>query len=119
MRQGCGAPTAVHGGAGCPARTWRLIHIKQQEECDMSKFVLKENCGNLFRNEDKSKETDRDYRGELNVKGREFWVSAWIKQGKRGKFMSLAIQAKDAARKPEQGGARPSLRAEFDDEIPF
>jgi hypothetical protein len=85
----------------------------------VSKFVLKENCGSLFRNEDKTKETDRDYRGELNVEGRESWVSAWIKQGKRGKFMSLAIQAKDAARKPESGGARPSVKDELDDFIPF
>jgi hypothetical protein len=96
----------------------RPIHVSQHEEDTMSRFVLKENCGNLFRNEDKSKETDRDYRGELNVEGREFWVSAWIKQGKRGKFMSLAIQAKDAARKPEQGAAKP-IGDDLDDLVPF
>jgi hypothetical protein len=48
----------------------------------MTKFVLRENSGNLFK-ADKNTPEDRDYRGELNVEGREFWVSAWIKQERK------------------------------------
>jgi hypothetical protein len=85
----------------------------------MPKFVLRENSGNLFKAADKDKPEDRDYRGELNVDGREFWVSAWIKQGKHGKFMSLAVKPKDAVRKPETSDTKPSVREDLNDEIPF
>ena len=85
----------------------------------MSKFELRENAGNLFRNEEKSKDTDRDYRGEVNIEGRLFWVSGWIKDGKRGKFLSLSVKPKDETRNVGPGGARPSLKDDLDDEISF
>jgi hypothetical protein len=84
----------------------------------MTKFVLRENSGNLFRNEDKSWETDRDYRGELNVGGQLYWLSAWVKQGKAGKFLSISIKTKDAARKPEQAAVK-SIDDDLSDAIPF
>jgi hypothetical protein len=30
------------------------------------------------------------------VDGNEYWLSAWIKEGKTGKFMGLAVSPKDA-----------------------
>ena len=85
----------------------------------MSKFVLRENSGNLFKNTDTDHDTDRDYRGELNVEGREFWVSDWVKNGKKGKFLSLAVKLKEQARRTGPGGARSSLKDGLEDEIPF
>ncbi len=87
----------------------------------MSKFVLKPGFGQIFRNTDKSKDTDRDYKGEAHIEGfGEVWISGWRKTTKTGDpFLSLSIKAKDAARKPESGGARPSTRDDLADEIPF
>jgi len=38
-------------------------------------FELKPNRGSLFKNEDKADDKDRDYSGQINVEGREFWIS--------------------------------------------
>jgi hypothetical protein len=57
------------------------------------------NSGALFKNDKQGNENWADYKGSININGAEFWVSAWIKQGKSGKFMSLAVKPKDAAAK--------------------
>ena len=61
------------------------------------------NSGALFKNDKKGNEKRPDYNGSLNVNGEEFWVSAWVKVGKKSgeKFMSLSIQEKDSY-KPAQ-----------------
>jgi len=50
------------------------------------------NTGAIFKNE-KTKETQPDYKGKLNVQGKDFDVSGWIRTSKDGKsFLSLKIQ---------------------------
>ena len=51
----------------------------------------RKDSGVLFKNDRKEKETHPDYKGKINCGGTERWLSAWIKEGKSGKFMSLAI----------------------------
>jgi uncharacterized protein (DUF736 family) len=79
------------------------------------------NRGALFRNDDKMEEKHPDYRGNINVDGTEYWLSAWIKTSKKNgmKYMSLSVKLKNAdTTKPKNagGGARPQ---DFDDDIPF
>ena len=57
-----------------------------------------DNSGIMFRNDDKSGERDRDYKGECIINGAEFWMSGWIKTGARGKFMTFSFKPKDAAK---------------------
>lgn len=91
------------------------------------------NRGVLFKN-DRKEAGDRkpEYTGSLNVDGVEFFLDAWLKDGKSGKFMSVSVKRKD---KQPQGTA-PAPRApvaaprqapaaggsgfdDFDDSIPF
>jgi len=74
-----------------------LIVVRQQhkENADMA-FQQKPNRGSLFKNDEKCKEEDRDYAGSINIEGREFWLSGWLSETKKGsKYLSLAVKPKD------------------------
>ena len=75
------------------------------------------NRGALFKNDRKEKDSHPDYKGSINVNGQEFWVSSWIKEGAKGKFMSLSVTPKE-----EAGPVKSKPKASFDDidsDIPF
>ena len=54
------------------------------------------NSGYLFKNDKKETEKHPHYKGNITVDGQEYWISAWIKDGKNGKFMGLAVSPRDA-----------------------
>lgn len=62
-----------------------------------------DNSGALFKNDRKTNANQPDYKGSAQIDGRDYWLSAWIKQGKQQKFMSLAFTLKDIER--PTGGA--------------
>lgn len=69
-------------------------------------FELKDGQGSLFKN-DKKKDNPKapDYRGEVNICGNLLSISAWIKEGRKGKFMSLSFQPKrDRQQQPAAAG---------------
>lgn len=86
----------------------------------MSKQYDNTNSGTLFKNDTEGKsENFPPYGGSLNVDGKDYWVSAWVKEGKSGKFFSLAIKPKEARgdAKPQQ--SRQPEPAFLDDDIGF
>ena len=75
----------------------------------------KDNSGVLFKNDKKDTEKHPDYKGNIMVDGQEYWLSAWIKEGKMGKFMGLAVSPRDA----QPPASKPLPKNLDDDSIPF
>jgi hypothetical protein len=59
------------------------------------------NSGMLARNDKKETEKHPDFKGSINVDGVEYWLSAWVREGKEGgkmagrKFFSLSVSPKE------------------------
>ena len=84
-------------------------------------YELKEGSGSLFKNSRKEKDTHPDYAGSIMVNGKEHWLSGWIKEGKNGKFFSLAIGKEKAPKDnfaPKGNDEMPKNTID-DDSIPF
>lgn len=94
------------------------------------------NSGALFPNDRKTKQSHPDYKGTMtDADGQEFWISAWVKQGKKGEFLSLAFEKKEdrpadgprtLGNKAAQSTPKPSTTnfqrrepADLDDDLPF
>jgi hypothetical protein len=76
-------------------------------------FQHRELSGSLFKNDRKEQPNHPDYRGDCLIGGQQYWVSGWIKDGARGKWMSLAFTSK-GAKTPQT--PTPSFD---EDDIPF
>ena len=55
------------------------------------------NKGILFVNDRKEEDSHPDYKGSININGREYWLSGWKKSTKKGPALGLAV-------KPKEGG---------------
>lgn len=76
-----------------------------------------ENRGTLYRNENKKEENHPDYSGSLNVGGKDYWLSGWVKESKKDgkKFFSLSIKQKAK----ENPHAKKQVEDDMNDQIPF
>jgi hypothetical protein len=77
-------------------------------------YEQRDNSGILFRNDKKTRDTDRDYAGNATIAGVEYWISSWIKEGRNGKFMTFSFKPKDESKTAASGA-----RVDFSDEVPF
>ena len=75
----------------------------------------RDNSGVLFKSDKIENERSPQYKGNITVDGKDYWISAWIKEGKSGKFMGLALSPKEQQRPSERSKA-----TNFDDsDLPF
>ena len=86
-------------------------------------YEQKDNSGSIFVNERKQNDKQPDRTGTAMIDGKEYYVSGWLKNGKRGPWLSLAFKPKEEARAPRREAA-PAATAErwsdtLDDDLPF
>lgn len=76
------------------------------------------NRGMLAKNQNKQSDNHPDYSGTINVDGKDFWLSGWLKTSKAGsKYFSLAVKPKEAKKEVKKLQAKqPEM---IDDDIPW
>ena len=95
-------------------------------------YEQRDNSGTFFVNDRKQKESDRDFKGSIQVDGKDYWLSIWNKNGSKGEFWSIALTLKEEnsgnsqARPITQGTSSlskksaPKTNAELlDEDLPF
>jgi hypothetical protein len=75
-------------------------------------FIPKDNSGSLFRNDQKKHDKSPDYSGTIMIAGTEKRISAWLREGKKGKYLSLQISEMQA-----RSSSESSQKSE--DDLPF
>lgn len=81
----------------------------------MAKFEQRDNSGTLFRNDRRQNDKQPEYSGDGVINGVPMWISAWVKEGKNGKFFSMAFKPKE-----ERQPKREQYRSESSgDDVPF
>jgi hypothetical protein len=73
--------------------------------------------GILFKNDKGDNPRRPDYTGNITVNGEMFRLAGWVKQGKKGSFLGLAV-SEPRNQQAEQKAPEPTLD-DFDDDIPF
>lgn len=77
-----------------------------------------DNSGTLSRNKDKKEPNHADHRGSCMIEGKEYWINAWVKEGKYGKFFSLSFREKQP--RNDGGGQQSNQQQEdYSSDIPF
>ena len=78
----------------------------------------KENSGAIFKNNYKKAETHPDYKGKMNVDGKDKEVALWVRETKNGeKFFSMAISEPYKPQPMEHQDLQPTQGQ--DDDLPF
>jgi hypothetical protein len=81
-------------------------------------YEAKPGTFSLFKNQNKLKDTHPDYSGDgKDFDGNEIYVSAWLKDGKNGKFMSCSFKPKEAKQPAKQSPVMS--HDDLNDSIPF
>lgn len=85
----------------------------------------RELSGALFRNDRRREgKNDSEYQGSCTINGVQYWMNAWVKEGAKGKFFSVAFKQKDpgayvpAAPAKKPASVQPDYTPEGD-EPPF
>ena len=84
------------------------------------------NTGILTRNMECDESRNQpQYRGSMNVDGVEYWISAWVQEGKKGsklegqKYFSMKYEPKQQQQPSAHQQAKANAFQPQDDDIPF
>ena len=84
------------------------------------------NSGMMARNENRKTDKHPEFSGSVNVEGTDYWLSAWVNEGRLGgkmegkKYFSIKLSRKEGY-STTAGTARPDAGRfdNMDDDIPF
>jgi hypothetical protein len=84
-------------------------------------YTPKPNSGSLFKNTRKASESHPDYTGSIMLEsGKEHYLSAWVKEGAKGKFFSISIGKVKEPVGFKAAGSDELPKVQFDDsDVPF
>lgn len=87
-------------------------------------FEQRDNSGILGKNGRREKDTHPTHTGQCTIDEKQYWISAWVKDGRDGsRFFSLAFKPKmerDYQGAPANPPAQTGAHADgFDDSVPF
>lgn len=91
----------------------------------MSDYTPNLNKGTMHNNKYKKKDTDPDYRGQINVDGVVKELSGWVNTDKNGsKYLNIAVKEPYVkpdvqAPAPQQQPPAVASTPDLDDKIPF
>lgn len=77
------------------------------------------NRGQIWGNKEKQKDSQPDFKGTINVEGREYWLSAWKRKPDahpNAPSLSFSVQAKEEQQPVQQPVQQGDV---MDDSIPF
>lgn len=77
------------------------------------------NSGALFRNDRRETDKQPEYTGRAEVDGVDYWISAWVNEGRKGKFFSIKFKPvdddrDDRGRSRDRDDDRPARRRDPD-----
>lgn len=90
----------------------------------MSEQKKYDNSGILFNNDKKTVGSNQaDRQGSATINGVDYWVSGWVKEGNKGRFLTLSFKLKedkqDAPAKNNRDAFKAAAATDFESDIPF
>lgn len=79
-------------------------------------YTLREGQGSLFKNDNKKTDKHPNARGEILIEGVLYEISAWTKEGAKGKFQSLQAKRKEM-NAPRREAPKPERTSYGDDDF--
>lgn len=73
----------------------------------------KDNGGYLFRNKNKASDKQPDYRGKINVNGKEMLISGWIRMQEGEEMISLSLTDPSTLPPKAAGAGAPAAAGAF------
>ena len=76
----------------------------------------------VFKNDKGDNAKRPDYTGTINIEGKEYSLSMWIKEGKKGKFMAGPVEPKEKVFKDAKKAASQTQQVyapQEDSDVPF
>ena len=93
----------------------QVAKYELSKQLNKHKMENKVNTGAIFKNTNKKAENHPDYKGKVNVNGKEMEVALWVKQGKAGSYFSASFSEPYVAPTEERRPVGDSI----DDDLPF